>query len=117
MYTLLEILSNTSLTMSDLLDSIPKYSSTPEVRLDCINDDEKNNIVIKLKEYFINNYACETLDGVRIIFKHGWALIRSSNTQPAIVLRIEADNDSYMNDYKKIVEDKLNEISGYNVNI
>jgi len=114
---LIDILSNTNLTMSDLVESIPKYSSTPEIRLDCTDDSDKQNIVIKLKEYFLENFTCETIDGVRIMFEHGWALIRCSNTQPAIVLRVEADNDLYLNDYKKIVIDKLNEISGYDLNI
>ena len=85
---LIDILSNTNLKMSELLKSIPKYSSTPEVRLDCVDDNQKNNIVIKIKKYFLENYTCDTVDGVRIMFEHGWSLIRSSNTQPAIVLRI-----------------------------
>ena len=51
------------------------------------------------------------------MFENGWALIRSSNTQPAIVLRLEADNDIYLDNYKKIILGKLNEFSGYNVSI
>jgi phosphomannomutase/phosphoglucomutase len=31
------------------------------------------------------------IDGARIDFDEGWALIRASNTQPVIVLRFEAD--------------------------
>ena len=65
----------------------------------------------------MKNYKCETIDGVRVMFENGWALIRSSNTQPAIVLRLEADNDLYLENYKKIILGKLNEFSGYNVSI
>ena len=114
---LLDILSTSNTKLSDLLKSIPIYSSTPEIRLDCKNDEEKNIIVKKMKKYFIENYKSETIDGVRVMFENGWALIRSSNTQPAIVLRLEANNDLYLKKYKKIILGKLNEFSGYNVSI
>jgi len=114
---LLDILSSSNLKLSDLVKSIPVYSSTPEIRLDCKDDDEKDNIVEKVKKYFIENYKCETMDGVRVMFENGWGLIRSSNTQPVIVLRLEADNDLYLENYKKIIIDKLNDFSGYNVSI
>ena len=32
-----------------------------------------------------------TIDGARIEYPDGWALIRASNTQPVIVMRFEAD--------------------------
>ena len=114
---LLDILSSSNIKLSDMVNSIPVYSSTPEIRLDCKDDDEKNTIVGKIKKYFIENYECETIDGVRVIFENGWALIRSSNTQPAIVLRLEANNELFLENYKTIILDKLNEFSGYNVSI
>ena len=33
------------------------------------------------------------MDGVRVIFDHGWGLLRASNTQPVLVMRFEAAND------------------------
>ena len=52
---------------------------------------------------------CNLIDGVRIEFESGWGLIRSSNTQPVIVCRFEADNQSNLNKIKKIVFDKIQE--------
>jgi phosphomannomutase/phosphoglucomutase len=31
-----------------------------------------------------------TIDGVRISYPDGWALLRASNTQPVLVMRFEA---------------------------
>jgi len=110
---LIEILIITKRKLSDLVDLIPSYSSTPEIRLECNNDVEKINIVRKLNNYFTNNYDCSMIDGVKIFFDNGWALIRSSNTQPVIVLRFEANNLDNLNNYKMIVFDKLKEFTDY----
>jgi phosphomannomutase/phosphoglucomutase len=32
------------------------------------------------------------IDGARVKFPHGWALVRASNTQPSLVVRYEADS-------------------------
>ena len=32
-------------------------------------------------------------DGVRVTFEDGWGLVRSSNTQPILVLRFEATSE------------------------
>ena len=61
---------------------IPVYYSTPEMRMEAKNDEEKFTITKKAIDYFINNYDCITVDGVRIQFGDGWGLVRSSNTQP-----------------------------------
>jgi len=43
------------------------------------------------------------IDGVRINFDNGWALIRASNTQPAIVFRFEANNADQLDEIIAIV--------------
>ena len=110
---LTEILINTQTKLSELVDLIPSYSSTPEIRLECNNDKDKFNIVEKINNYFTNNYECSIIDGVKIFFDNGWALIRSSNTQPVIVLRFEANNLDNLNKYKLIIYEKLKEFSDY----
>ena len=52
---------------------------------------------------------CKTIDGVRIKFKNGWGLVRSSNTQPVIVCRFEATNENDLNQMKEMVLSKLSE--------
>jgi phosphomannomutase/phosphoglucomutase len=44
---------------------------------------------------------------VRIPFKEGWALVRSSNTQPIIVLRFEASSNEALQAIRREVEELL----------
>ena len=113
---LLQILSNTNDTLSQLTNEIPKYYSTPEMRIDCKNDNEKFNITKKAVEYFTDNYDCITIDGVRIKFKNGWGLVRSSNTQPVIVCRFEAATQNDLIEMKDMVLTKLHEFGEINYN-
>ena len=113
---LLQILSNTNNTLSQLTSEIPKYYSTPEMRIDCKNDDEKFNITKKAVQYFTENYDCITIDGVRIKFKNGWGLVRSSNTQPVIVCRFEATSQSELAQMKDLVLTKLSKFGEINYN-
>ena len=86
---LLELLSQTGKKISTLFSNIPKTYATPEIRVDC-TDDKKTEIVNRIKKHFRNTPGIVDIDGIRIPFKEGWALVRSSNTQPVIVLRFEA---------------------------
>jgi len=104
---LLKLLSNTNKKLSELTSQIPKYYSTPEMRIDCKDDNEKFKITEKAVDFFTTNYDCLTIDGVRIKFKNGWGLVRSSNTQPVIVCRFEATNENDLNKIKEMVLSKL----------
>jgi phosphomannomutase/phosphoglucomutase len=44
-------------------------------------------------KHFKGTHEVIDIDGARVLFDGGWALIRASNTQPVIVARIEADSD------------------------
>ena len=43
-------------------------------------------------------------------FDHGWGLVRASNTQPALVLRFEANDDDTLAGIRGLFEDKLKEL-------
>ena len=88
---------------------LPKYFSTPEMRLNCENDQVKFKIAEKAAEYFKANYQCIDVDGVRIKFGDGWGLVRKSNTQPVIVTRFEAKTEARLNEIKNLVLSKLQE--------
>ena len=87
---LLRILSMTNLPLSEFLRDVPKTYSTPEIRVNCA-DDKKFAVVEKATEYYRGKYPIVDVDGVRVNFGDGWGLVRASNTQPALVLRFEAD--------------------------
>lgn len=107
---LLQTLSGSSKTLSELTDELPKYFSTPEMRLEAKSDEDKFRISEIAVKYFTDNYNCSTVDGVRINFDEGWGLVRASNTQPVIVCRFEATSVEKMDEYKNLVISKLNEI-------
>ena len=112
---LLEILSKSKETVSQMLSSLPKTFSTPEVRLNC-PDSVKFKIVSELVKAFSTTHEVITIDGVRIDFGHGWGLIRSSNTQPVIVVRIESETLEGLEEIKQALMDKMKkypEITGY----
>ena len=97
---LLEIVSRESTAgLAPLLAGVPKTFATPEMRVDC-PDDVKFGLVRRAAEYFATLYPVNTIDGVRMTFPHGWGLVRSSNTQPVIVLRFEATTPEALDAYR-----------------
>jgi len=99
---LLEILSQTGRKLSELFADVPKTFSTPEIRVDC-PDSKKAETVSRIKKHFRNTPGIVEIDGIRIPFKDGWALVRSSNTQPVIVLRFEAATEKIL----QMIRDKV----------
>jgi phosphomannomutase / phosphoglucomutase len=86
---LLRIVADSGKTVRELLSDVPRFVSTPEIRLDCA-DDKKFGIVADAQRYFGSKYEVITVDGARVLFGDGWGLIRASNTQPVLVMRFEA---------------------------
>ena len=102
---LVEILSNTDKTLSELLDGVNKYYSTPEIVIKS-SDDEKFNIIEGIKKYCLDKgYEINDIDGVRAEFGNGWALVRASNTGPNITARFEGKTEE---DMEKIKEEFMN---------
>ena len=100
---LVQLLSKTDKTLSQLKSIIPTYYSTPELRMEAENDKKKFEITENAINYFTKNYDCNTIDGVRIHFEDGWGLVRSSNTQPVIVCRFEAKTPERRDEIKEII--------------
>lgn len=97
---LIEILSKTDKKLSELLDGINKYYSTPELKFNS-TDDEKFKVIEKVKEYAISKgYKVNDIDGMRAEFDNGWALVRASNTGPNITARFEGKTEENMEKIK-----------------
>jgi phosphomannomutase/phosphoglucomutase len=86
---LLHIVADSGKSVRELLADVPRFVSTPEIRVDC-PDEKKFGIVEEAKKYFSGKYKVITVDGVRVLFGDGWGLIRASNTGPILVMRFEA---------------------------
>jgi len=78
-------------TLAELARAIPDYPSTPELRLAC-PDDRKFTVVEEVARHFRERRPVSELDGVRVDFGRGWGLVRASNTQPVVVVRLEAED-------------------------
>ena len=90
---LLAIMATTGKSVTELLDGVPVFPVSPEIRVDC-PDDEKFEIVKRAVAHWSATHDVITVDGARVKFDDGWGLIRASNTQPALVLRFEAKTDA-----------------------
>jgi len=100
---LLEILAATGKTIAELLEGVPETVVTPEIRVDC-PDEIKFSLVDKVKEHLLRSHQIIDVDGVRVLFDRGWGLVRASNTQPALVLRFEAETEEALDRYRETVE-------------
>ena len=99
---ILKIVASSKEKVSAMLTDVPKTAATPEIRVDC-PDDNKFEIVRELTESFRKEYDVIDIDGVRIKFDNGWALIRASNTQPVIVFRFEANNVDHLDEIISVI--------------
>ena len=103
---IVERLSHTNEKLSELLNGINKYYSTKELKIQ-VEDSKKFKIIDKVKEYAISkNYNIVTLDGVKVKFDDGFALVRASNTGPNITMRYEGNTKIRL----KEIEDEFNNV-------
>lgn len=106
---LVEILSHTDKPLSSLLDGISHYESTPELKF-ASPDDKKFIVVDKIINYCRDKgYDALTIDGVRVTFNDGWALVRASNTGPNITARFEATTKERLDEIQKEFTDLIDE--------
>lgn len=107
----LEILSKTDKKLSELLSDLPETFSTPELRVDC-TEEQKFETVKKIADEFSQTNEVIRIDGARILFEHGWGLVRASNTQAILVLRFEADSEENLNKIRETVEARVKHFIG-----
>jgi phosphomannomutase/phosphoglucomutase len=111
---LLRILSDEKRPLSEFLSNVPKTYSTPEIRVDC-PDERKFNVVAEVTNYYRAKYPIIDVDGVRVKFPNGWGLVRASNTQPALVLRFEADSPESLQKIQSEVDGVVNSFMKANI--
>lgn len=93
--TMLEALDEAGASLARLVDSVPRYPITPDIRIPCPADLARE-IVAELEAAFADDpgLAIHRLDGVRIDWPDGWALARPSVTEPLLTLRFEAHTEA-----------------------
>lgn len=88
-------------SLARLVDAIPDYFLTPDIRVPYAGDD-KEELLAALAER-LAKYRPNLIDGVRIEFNDGWAMIRSSVTEPLFTLRFEAKTKQRLNEIAEIL--------------
>lgn len=102
----LKIMSQTGKELHELLEDLPSTFITPEIRISC-PDDLKFAVVERVRVHFGRQHEVVNVDGVRVRFPDGWGLVRASNTQPALVLRVEASSRERLGIYRTLVESSV----------
>jgi phosphomannomutase/phosphoglucomutase len=105
---LIEIVARSGRPLSAQFAGLPKLVSTPEIRIDC-PDEVKFQVVERVAASFKKTHKVIDIDGVRVLFEHGWGLLRASNTQPVLVMRFEAESENWLKNYQQQVEVVLEE--------
>lgn len=107
---LIEILTNTDKSVSELLEGINTYYSTKEIKIK-VDDTLKFDIIDKVKDYCSSkDYKTLTIDGVKAFFDDGSALVRASNTGPNITMRYEARSEDRLKEIEREFTDLLNSL-------
>jgi phosphomannomutase/phosphoglucomutase len=101
---MLQVVAEEGRGLAALADTVPRYPITPDIRLSCPSE-EAQAIVRALEQAFAQDIDCEvsTLDGARIVWPDGWALVRPSVTEPLITLRFEAHSQKRLAQIQDII--------------
>jgi len=107
---MVEVLSNTDKTLNELCSDVNTYYSTDEIKINT-TETGKIEIVDKVKVYAQSKgYKFNDIDGIRVEFEDGWALIRYSNTGPSVTIRFEANTEKRLQEINDEFMDVINEI-------
>lgn len=105
-----EILCKEDKKLSELTKDYQKLFNTPEIKISC-SDDKKFDVVENIKNYCKEkNYEYLDIDGVRVKFSDGWALVRASNTGPNLTTRFEATTEKRVSELKEEFINVINDL-------
>jgi len=106
-----EIIAKTGRKLSQLVDEIPRYPSTPIRTYECA-DELKRRVVQEIaRRYETRGLKVSTIDGVKAYFDDGWVLIRPSNTMPQVKMTAEAETEERLreiiNEAEKLIKETI----------
>jgi len=108
----LELVQN-GMNLDKEIEKLPKVYTTSNIEVN-VDETIKFDIVKKLENLveqkqrgFPPIKEIIKVDGIRIIFEYGWALVRASNTNPILVTKYEASSHATAISYQNAVENLL----------
>lgn len=103
---LVQLVARSPRPLSARVAEFPDYVSTPEIRID-VTEETKFGIIEKAVEHFRREHEVIDVDGARVLFDGGWGLLRASNTQPVLVMRVEARTPEQVQDIRDTMDQWL----------
>jgi phosphomannomutase / phosphoglucomutase len=103
---LVQLAARSAAPLSARVAEFPQYVSTPEIRID-VTEETKFEIVKRAVEHFRRDHEVIDVDGARVLFDGGWGLLRASNTQPVLVMRVEARTEERLREIRTGMEQWL----------
>jgi phosphomannomutase / phosphoglucomutase len=107
---LLELLQQSGKTLQELLSVLPHKTASPAYRIPCAHE-SRMSILAALKETFEQRNDTELIliDGIRVQFPYGWAIVRASNTEPVLCIRCEGNSEEALEHIKHDLASVLKE--------
>lgn len=91
---LIEAVSASGESLTQIMDAMPKTTATPEMRFQ-VDESRKFAIIEEVRGRLSADGAkVDATDGVRVSTGDGWWLLRASNTQDVLVARAEAPDQA-----------------------
>jgi phosphomannomutase len=104
---LIEAVSVSGKSLTEIMDAMPKTTATPEMRFQ-VDESRKFAIVEEVRDRLSADGAkVDATDGVRVSTADGWWLLRASNTQDVLVARAEAADQSGLDRLVAQIDEQL----------
>ena len=104
---LIEAVSQSGKSLTEIMDAMPKSVATPEMRFQ-VDEPRKFAIVDEVRHRLAGDGAMvDATDGVRVSTEDGWWLLRASNTQDVLVGRAEAADQAGLDRLVAQIDDQL----------
>lgn len=103
---LIEIIDQREQSLDEIVTGFEPCIATPELRI-AVAESQKFAIVDKLAESIFPQAKRITIDGLRLEYPEGWALIRASNTSAHLTLRFEAGDQQALSRLQHQLKQKL----------
>ncbi len=119
-FRVLELIQG-GMKIDEEIEKLPKIYTSSNIEIK-IQEDKKFLLMEKIEEslkrlnrdFPIIKDICK-IDGLRINFEYGWALVRASNTNPILVTKYEASTfataKTYQNSLEKLIQKEIDELN------
>lgn len=107
MALVLHLLAETGKNVTELLDTLPRYSIVKE-KMSCPS--QRIPVVLRMLRQQFAEFPMDTRDGVKVMTPDGWFLVRGSNTEPIIRIVAEATSEAQA---KKTVAELYKQVAGW----